>query len=539
MKRIILGMALVVLCATSFAQSREYAPIPKEITTPDKVKTKQLGTLSFPNGYPTENTAEKLMDEMLYVHGIEAFVNSIQGVSLWALRKGFAEYGIMDNDFAVWPEMLDSKTLLLTANADTYYFWGNINLKDGPLVVETPPNTLGIFDDFWFNYISDFGLPGPDRGMGGKYLLVPPGYDGELPTGVYNVLHSRTYLVTVLGRAFLEDNSPQASIESVEKSLKVYRYSPGGIGTTIASYLDGEAKLGGVEAEPKNLARIIDATGMEINTIPPNDFGHYEFLNDMVQFNPAGALDAEIAGQFAAIGIVKGKEFNLDEKSRGILEESIKVANGVGRTYGMAAGPGGQFRYYENSAWWNMLFEGGYDFKTPPPKILVDGSVEAYATDGARKLRNRTSMFYTATGITPAMCMRLVGIGSQYLIGNLDANGKALDGAKTYKLELPANIPARKFWSITLYDNQSRSMLQTDQRWPRAGSQSFPSPAAEQNADGSTTLWFGPKKPIDVPEGNFVMTNPDKGWFSILRFYFPEKSFFDKTWRAGEVELVK
>jgi len=539
MKRIILGMALVVLCATSFAQSREYAPIPKEITTPDKVKTKQLGTLSFPNGYPTENTAEKLMDEMLYVHGIEAFVNSIQGVSLWALRKGFAEYGIMDNDFAVWPEMLDSKTLLLTANADTYYFWGNINLKDGPLVVETPPNTLGIFDDFWFNYISDFGLPGPDRGMGGKYLLVPPGYDGELPTGVYNVLHSRTYLVTVLGRAFLEDNSPQASIESVEKSLKVYRYSPGGIGTTIASYLDGEAKLGGVEAEPKNLARIIDATGMEINTIPPNDFGHYEFLNDMVQFNPAGALDAEIAGQFAAIGIVKGKEFNLDEKSRGILEESIKVANGVGRTYGMAAGPGGQFRYYENSAWWNMLFEGGYDFKTPPPKILADGSVEAYATDGARKLRNRTSMFYTATGITPAMCMRLVGIGSQYLIGNLDANSKALDGAKTYKLELPANIPARKFWSITLYDNQSRSMLQTDQRWPRAGSQSFPSPAAEQNADGSTTLWFGPKKPIDVPEGNFVMTNPDKGWFSILRFYFPEKSFFDKTWRAGEVELVK
>lgn len=148
-------------------------------------------------------------------------------------------------------------------------------------------------------------------------------------------------------------------------------------------------------------------------------------------------------------------------------------------------------------------------------------------------------MFYTATGITPAMCMRLIGIGSQYLIANVDANGKPFDGSKTYKLELPANIPARKFWSITLYDNQSRSMLQTDQRWPRAGSQSFPSPAAEQNKDGSTTLYFGPEKPADVPEGNFVMTDPGKGWFSILRFYFPEKSFFDKSWRPGEIKLVK
>ena len=538
----VIPTAIALLLATStstIGQERiKYQPAPTQITTPENVETR-LGTLSFPTGYPTEDTAQKLSDEMLYLHGIESFTNSIQGVSMWALRKGFAKHGINDNEFIIFPEMMDSKSLFLTANADTYYFWGNINLKNGPMVVETPPDTLGIFDDFWFRYISDFGLPGPDRGMGGKYLLVPPGYDGELPTGVYNVLHSRTYLVTVLGRAFLEDNSPAKAIKDVEDYLKVYKYVPGGIGTTIANYLEGKASLGPTVKEPKNLARLVDGTGLEINTIPPNDFGHYVFLDEMVQYNPASALDAELAGQFAAIGIVKGKKFDPSAKDKAILERAIEVANGVARMHGLAAGPRSQMRAYEDSAWWNMLFAGGYNFTTPPPNILADGSVKQIPTDGAIKLSNRTSFFYTATGITPAMCMRLTGIGSQYLLANVDSKSKPFDGSKTYKLELPANIPARKFWSMTLYDNQTRSMLQTDQRWPRAGSQSFPSPAAEQNEDGSTTLWFGPEKPVDVPEGNFLMTDPEKGWFCMLRFYFPEKSFFDKSWRPSEVEEVQ
>ena len=185
MKRTATALCLCLIAVSGLTMGARaeilYSPPPVEITTPETVDTR-LGTLEFPQGYPTRTTAQKLADEMLYLHGIEAFVNSIQGVSMWALRKGFAEVGIQDNEFIVFPEMMDSKSLFLTANADTYYFWGNVNLKDGPMVVETPPNVLGIFDDFWFNYISDFGLPGPDRGTGGKYLLVPPGYDGDLPT---------------------------------------------------------------------------------------------------------------------------------------------------------------------------------------------------------------------------------------------------------------------------------------------------------------------------------------------------------------------
>lgn len=131
--------------------------------------------------------------------------------------KEFAEFGIQDNEFIIFPEMMDSKAWFLTANADTYYFWGNINLKNGSiLVVETPPNVLGVFDDFWFNYVGDFGLPGADRGVGGRYLLVPPDYEGELPSGEYTILHAGNYLVTAVGRAFLVDNSPAQAIKDVE-----------------------------------------------------------------------------------------------------------------------------------------------------------------------------------------------------------------------------------------------------------------------------------------------------------------------------------
>ena len=155
-------------------------------------------------------------------------------------------------------------------------------------------------------------------------------------------------------------------------------------------------------------------------------------------------------------------------------------------------------------------------------------------TAGRPRSRSRTGarvnctpaprFFYTATGITPAMCMRLTNIGSQYLIANVDADGEPFDGAKTYRVTLPKDIPAARFWSFTVYDNQTRSMLQTDQRYPRAGSQSYPSPAAEPEPDGSTVVYFSPTQPDGVADGNWIQTDPDKGWFVVLRLYSPLQS---------------
>ena len=177
----------------------DYGQIPDSITTANVVESK-VGRLDFTDGYPTVDTAAKLRDEMQYLHGVQAFMNSIQGVSLWALRKGFADVGIADNDFIIFSELMDSESVFLTANADTVYFWGNVDLANGPVVIDMPPDVLGVIDDFWFRWIGDFGLPGPDRGQGGRYLLVPPDYDGPLPEGGFFVYHSRTNLVTVAGR---------------------------------------------------------------------------------------------------------------------------------------------------------------------------------------------------------------------------------------------------------------------------------------------------------------------------------------------------
>jgi len=173
----------------------------------------------------------------------------------------------------------------------------------------------------------------------------------------------------------------------------------------------------------------------------------------------------------------------------------------------------------------------------PPPEITPDGAKPYPATTG-RALNSRTAFFYIATGITPAMCMRLTGVGSQYLIVALDSAGKPFDGGRGYKVTLPDGIPAARFWSLTLYDNQTRSMLKTPQRYPRSGSQSYPSPAATAGDGGATTVHFSPTRPDGVAGGNWIQTIPGKGWFGILRLYSPGQPFFDRSWRPTEVDLT-
>jgi hypothetical protein len=224
-----------------------------------------------------------------------------------------------------------------------------------------------------------------------------------------------------------------------------------------------------------------EGSGAKMNTVPPNDWTFYELLNEVVQEEPATSLDPELMGSLAAIGIVKGKPFAPDDRMKTILTQALDVANATSRTLFM--NPRERvtegWAYYPNSAWANVLFLTGYEFETPIPTIdgpVRDGmripeSVKLFPPTGYRTLNARTSFFYGITGIIPAMAMRMSGIGSQYLFVTLDAHKEYFEGAKTYQVTLPKNIPAASFWSLTVYDNQTRSMLDTPQRYPRAGSQ--------------------------------------------------------------------
>src|SRR5271169_4072798 len=135
--------------------------IPQQITTPNKIETR-LGTLEFTDGAPSKATIEKVYDNLDLMHGVEAFVNAFQGASTYAIWKGFNDAGVADNSVLIFSELMDSKSLFLTANADVVYFWTIVDVSKGPIVVETPPMSLGVMDDMWFHWVTDFGLPGPD-----------------------------------------------------------------------------------------------------------------------------------------------------------------------------------------------------------------------------------------------------------------------------------------------------------------------------------------------------------------------------------------
>lgn len=496
----------------------------------------RIGALGFRDGIPDDAACEKVFDHLDLAHGVDAYLAGLPGVSIQAIRQGFLDAGVPDNAVLMFSGLMDSASLFLTGNADTVYFLSFLDLSDGPIALQVPTGCLGTVDDMWFRWVTDFGLPGPDRGLGGTYVLLPPGYTGPLPEGGTFVAQCATTRVCMLGRAFLEGDHPAPTVARIKETLRIHPYVPGSLGTSIGAFLEGREPLAPVApAASVDPPTFVEGTGLVMNTLPPNDFSFYELLNALVQEEPAESVDPEAGGAFRAIGIAKGETFAPDGRMRGILDEAVALGNATARALGLRARREEGFGYYDDSAWYNPLFVGGYDWMSPPPEITPDG-VDPYPPTSGRALNSRTAFFYIATGDTPAMCMRLPGIGSQYLMTAADSAGEPFDGARAYTLTLPPGIPAARFWSVTLYDNQTRSMLQTPQRYPWAGSQNYPGPAATAAADGTTTLHFAPERPDGAADSNWIQTTPGKGWFAILRLYSPEQSFFDKTWRPGEVE---
>lgn len=302
--------------------------IPAGVAVPDELDTR-LGKLTFVDGAPSDDTVAKIHDTLDFTRALDAYMNACQGASTYALRKGLLDGGGEDNNFIIFSELMDSQSLFLTANADTVYYTSFIRLMDGPMVFETPPDAFGVIDDTWFHHIIDFGRPGPDRGPGGKYLLPPRGYDGPLPDSGFHVAQVRPTRALVLGRSFLVNNDPRPAVEMIKKTVKIYPYTPGGYGTSVATLLEGDVPVG--KAAPITPVRFSEGTGLAVTTIPPSDYSYCEMVDALVQEEPAGALGAEIMGSLAAIGIVKGKPFQPDERMKKILADAAAVA-GAGRS---------------------------------------------------------------------------------------------------------------------------------------------------------------------------------------------------------------
>ena len=283
--------AALALASVAMAQT------PPSLTTPDKVPTR-MGTLDFKGGMPSAATAAKVYDQVDFRHTYNTFGNTMQGVNFEAIRRGFQAAGTKDNEIMVFSNLMDAKSLFLTANADTVYFVGALDLSKGPMVLETPPKALGTIDDAWWRWVTDFGIPGPDRGEGGKYLILPPGYDGPVPEGGFYVARSHTNHALILGRMSLDKDDPKPAVELILKFTRIHPYDAGGQGTRIARFLEGNARLAPLTPPPAMVFH--EGTGKVMNTVPPNDASFYELSNDIVQREPATALDAELMGPLAA-----------------------------------------------------------------------------------------------------------------------------------------------------------------------------------------------------------------------------------------------
>jgi hypothetical protein len=258
----------------------------------------------------------------------------------------------------------------------------------------------------------------------------------------------------------------------------------------------------------------------DYKTIPPNDFSFFESLNNLVQEEPIGWLDPETTGLLASIGIVKGQPFAPDTRMKRILEDAVAIGNAYARANTVFPRDPGHRVYKGTDSEWVMAFADKDTY---------------FLKDGARRFDSRLWMHYNAVVVTPAMALTRPGAGSDYLIAGLDAEHRALDGAKTYRLRVPANVPVKDNWSVTIYDTQTRSMLQTDQEY--AGVNSL-GDGLKQNADGSYDVIFAPNLPDGVDERNWIQTIPGKSWFIIFRAYGPLQPWLDKSWRPGEIELT-
>lgn len=484
----------IKLAAALFVVAFALPAIAKEQPVLQGTKDTRIGKIEFDKGFPSKKAVEKLYDELDFQRACQAYI--------WGLPIiGFAEWqasaaksmGAGDLDYVIYLSVED-KLGILTPNASTPYIIAYSDLsKTGPLVVEVPAGaSAGGVLDFWQRPITDTGFAGPDKGEGAKYLVLPPG-SPDIQAEGYRVVRSPTFNIFVGHRAL--DPDP-AKADVWVKMLRLYPYA---------------------QRDNPPVTRFLKPEGRKWSQVPPRGLAYWERLADILSREPVAERDRFFMAMLAPLGIEKGKPFKPDERQKKLLTEATFVGESMAMAISFDKRAEGS-RYRPDSNWQYV--------------IMLDPKQEA---EFYSQLDERTDYFYEAVTTTTGMVSKTPGVGQAYLgTYELAADGSRLDGGKNYRLRVPPNVPAKQFWSVTLYDVDTRSFIVTKEQIADRSSRMD----LAKNADGSVDIYMGPNAPKGF-EKNWIPTVPGRGWFTLFRLYAPTEAYFNKSWPLPSIEQVK
>jgi hypothetical protein len=457
----------------------------------------RIGKLDLELGVPTSETAAKLYDEMDFERAVQCYLWGLPTVAMEECKQGIQrDTGIGNGDMAIFKGYRDV-SVFITPQLVTPYIVALIDLAEtGPVVIDYPAGmTAGALLDWWDRPVTDLGIPGPDGGQGAKFLFVGPGQQAPQVDG-YRVFRSRTFKTLLFYRVIETD---PAKANALQTAVRIYPFSRRDNPPSMRVLTPRAEAEHRVQSHPRGLL-------------------YWERLAQALSPEPVEDRDRFFAAMLKPLGIEKGKPFNPDERQKKILTDAALVGEAMAKASAFEKRMEG-YRYKPDASWDYVI----------PPWYAVDQDVE-----NSTQFEERTALFYEGIGMSAGSITDTPGIGQSYLAVYRDAEGHALDGGKTYGLNIPPNVPAKLFWSVTLYDVETRCPIQNKEQIADRSSRGD----LEKNADGSVDLYFGPTTPKGM-EKNWIPTVPGKAWFTYIRLYGPLKPFFDKTWRPGEIEEVK
>ena len=509
---LLVSLVLVASMITSTSLSGGYAAAQSNSTSnmssasvtnaSSLVKTQGESPYKFERGYPAPGTADRAYNDTDLGRAIEAYKFFYPTISLESLLQDISA-SLKPNQsaakFAAGP-----RHQLLTANGDTPYGAGALDLKaSGPTVIEMPPGTfIGFVDDHNFRWIVDLGVNGPDKGQGGKYLILPPDYNGSVPAGYYTG-RSDTWKAALILRSLSTDGNTTKELDALD-GIKVYPLAMAG--------------------EPFTF-QFIDLTNQPIHSKlleREDNLNYWKELKAVLDSETTPTQFRSMYGMLQSLGIEKGKPFNPDARMTSILEEAAKTALAEMRVNAYANREPVRIVWQDRNWEWLPLRQ----YNTTTKDLGVAAFQDLQATD---------HFYFPAIGASASIGKREAGNGSLYYVGLRDSTSAFLDGGKTYKLTVPTPVPGNLFWSTTVYDVDTRSMIATDQ--DKAVLSSLFT-KFQPNPDATIDLYLGPKAPAGK-EDQWIKTIPGKGWFVYFRIYGPEAAALDGTWKLNNIVEVK